>query len=85
MAKSNNIYMTSTLDSSPVQTAINFSDPPNSRGRMRNVFYHNDEEYGLWSCKFSADGNEVVAGGREMIFGNKLPIISHLIQSFIPP
>lgn len=26
-------------------------------------------EFGIWSCKFSADGNEVVAGGDGKIFG----------------
>ena len=26
-------------------------------------------DFGIWSCKFSADGNEVVAGGDGKIFG----------------
>lgn len=26
------------------------------------------ERFGIWSCRFSADGNEIVAGGRKHIF-----------------
>jgi len=62
---SNTVYMTTTLDSSPVQTPIRFADP--IRGR-RNVWDYEDDHFGIWSCKFSADGNEVIAGGSGMIF-----------------
>lgn len=63
--------MTSTLDPSPQQVAINFADPPSGRRRRggMGLLYSDEDQFGIWSCKFSADGNEVVAGGREMIFG----------------
>ncbi|GJE85863.1 WD40 repeat-like protein [Phanerochaete sordida] len=60
---SNVVYMASTLDSSSVQVPINFADPPRPDGR-----YGYEDHYGVWSCKFSADGNEVIAGGTEMVF-----------------
>ena len=59
--------MASTLDSNLTQTAINFADPPRRGGAHDNY-----EHYGVWSCKFSADGNEVIAGGTEMVFGEIL-------------
>lgn len=59
--------MASTLDSSAVQVPINFADPPRRDGR-----YGYEDRYGVWSCKFSADGNEVIAGGTEMVFGKIL-------------
>ncbi|KAJ3489586.1 hypothetical protein NLI96_g2008 [Meripilus lineatus] len=65
---SNCVYMTSTLDPSQEQTAINFADPPTARQQRRRTLFYDEDQYGIWSCKFSADGNEVVAGGREMIF-----------------
>ncbi|CAL1693996.1 unnamed protein product [Somion occarium] len=64
---SNNVYMTSTLDSSTEHRAINFSDNTSRRPR-RSLRYDDDDYYGIWSCKFSADGNEIVAGGRSHIF-----------------
>ncbi|KAJ3557114.1 hypothetical protein NM688_g1646 [Phlebia brevispora] len=60
---SNIVFMASTLDSDPTQVPINFADPPRPDGR-----YNYDDHYGVWSCKFSADGNEVIAGGTEMVF-----------------
>ncbi|KAK7680553.1 hypothetical protein QCA50_016334 [Cerrena zonata] len=60
------VYMTSTLDSSNEHVAINFSDPVARQRRFRGFGY--DDSYGIWSCKFSADGNEIVAGGRHNIF-----------------
>jgi len=67
---SNRVYMATTLDHSSAQVPIDFSDPrPTGRRRTRPSYEdHDDESYWIWSCKFSADGNEVVAGGREMIF-----------------
>ncbi|RDB29479.1 LEC14B protein [Hypsizygus marmoreus] len=58
------VYMTSTRDSSPVQIPIPFADPPS---RASNVWGYG-ESFGIWSCRFSADGNEVVAGGSGKIF-----------------
>ncbi|KAI0686011.1 WD40-repeat-containing domain protein [Cytidiella melzeri] len=59
---SNLVYMAHTIDSTVEQHAINFADP-RSTGR----FGYGDP-HGVWSCKFSADGNEVIAGGTEMVF-----------------
>ncbi|KAI6047837.1 WD40-repeat-containing domain protein [Pisolithus marmoratus] len=58
------VYMASTLDSSSVQTPIRFADQ--SRRRDRGGF-------GIWSCRFSTDGNEVIAGGSGHIFVYNLP------------
>ncbi|KAG5352432.1 hypothetical protein C0989_002334 [Termitomyces sp. Mn162] len=58
------VYMTNILDDSQVQTPIPFSDP---RASNRRALIH-DESFGIWSCRFSADGNEVVAGGSKKIF-----------------
>ncbi|KAI0094186.1 WD40-repeat-containing domain protein [Irpex rosettiformis] len=58
----NLVYMTNTIDSSVEQHAINFADP---RSGTR---YSYGDPYGVWSCKFSADGNEIIAGGTEMVF-----------------
>jgi DDB1- and CUL4-associated factor 11 len=56
--------MTSTLDSSTQQTPIHFGDT-----RRQNLSFWGGESFGIWSCRFSADGNEVVAGGNGNIFG----------------
>lgn len=62
------VYLASTLDSSTEQIPIRFSDEP--RWRNRSVLDTYDEyEFGVWSCKFSADGNEVIAGGSGHVFG----------------
>ncbi|KAG1757821.1 WD40-repeat-containing domain protein [Suillus lakei] len=61
------VYMTSTLDSSVTQTAISFKDP-NQRQRARAHWGWDEDAFGIWSCRFSADGNEVVAGGSGQIF-----------------
>ncbi len=55
--------MASTLDSNPNQVPINFADP------LRTSGYYGHDSDGIWSCKFSADGNEVIAGGTEQVFG----------------
>ncbi|KAI1788787.1 WD40 repeat-like protein [Ganoderma leucocontextum] len=65
---SSTVHMTSTLDASTEQTPISFNDPAPARGR-RGWDWDDDNEYDIWSCKFSADGNEVIAGGCRMIFG----------------
>ncbi|KAF7972185.1 hypothetical protein HWV62_18770 [Athelia sp. TMB] len=59
------VYMTSTLDASPTQIPIRFADPPR---RSRAVWGFDEETFGLYSCRFSADGNEIVAGGSGKIF-----------------
>lgn len=60
------VYMTSTLDASPTQVPIHFGEP---RRGGRNM-WDNEDAFGIFSCKFSADGNEVIAGGRGNIYGN---------------
>ncbi|KAG2159612.1 WD40 repeat-like protein [Suillus bovinus] len=68
MLTSPTVYMTSTLDSSVTQTPISFQEP-NQRQRARPHWGWDDEDsFGIWSCRFSADGNEVVAGGSGQIF-----------------
>ena len=37
--------------------------------RNRRGWSDEEDAFGIWSCKFSADGNEVIAGGSSMIFG----------------
>lgn len=54
-------------EESSAQIPIPFADPPSRRGYN----FGNGESFGIWSCRFSADGNEVVAGGSGKIFGNK--------------
>ncbi|KAJ3509695.1 hypothetical protein NLJ89_g5084 [Agrocybe chaxingu] len=56
------VYMTSTApDGSATQIPIPFADRLSS-------FFDYSEGFGIWSCRFSADGNEVVAGGSGKIF-----------------
>ncbi|KAH9898279.1 WD40 repeat-like protein [Cubamyces lactineus] len=65
---SSTVYMTSTLDSSREQIPISFKDPAPQRSRRTVHPWDDDDQFGIWSCKFSADGNEVIAGGSSMIF-----------------
>jgi DDB1- and CUL4-associated factor 11 len=52
------VYMTSTSpEDSSEQIPIPFGDQ------------RRDARFGIWSCRFSADGNEVVAGGDGKLFG----------------
>lgn len=56
--------MTSTApDGNTGQVPISFADPVN------RYSYGYGAGFGIWSCRFSADGNEVVAGGSGKIFG----------------
>lgn len=58
------MYMTSTApDGNMAQIPISFADP------VRRSTFSYSEGFGIWSCRFSADGNEVVAGGNGNIFG----------------
>ncbi|KAF9444600.1 WD40 repeat-like protein [Macrolepiota fuliginosa MF-IS2] len=61
------VYMTSTRDDSPQQIAIPFTDSSQSRSRYGYDGLHG-ESFGIYSCRFSADGNEVIAGGNGKIF-----------------
>ena len=60
------VYMANIFDSSTAQIPIPFSDPapPWSRDLWSDV-----DAFGIWSCRFSSDGNEVIAGGAGNLFG----------------
>ncbi|KAI4528778.1 WD40 repeat-like protein [Schizophyllum commune Loenen D] len=55
------VYMTKTREPDPEQKQISFRDQHSTRR-------HYDSPRGIYSCKFSADGNEVIAGGDGDIF-----------------
>ncbi|KAK0198745.1 WD40-repeat-containing domain protein [Armillaria mellea] len=57
------VYMTSTVDNNPTQVPIPFG---NARNRHRHLWNY-DDEFNIYACRFSADGNEVIAGGGRFI------------------
>ena len=73
--QSSTVHMTSTLDASTEQIPISFKDPVSRRPRHERLEYYDEDEYAIWSCKFSADGNEVIAGGNRMIFGTNMNLL----------
>jgi DDB1- and CUL4-associated factor 11 len=58
--------MTSTTGTDSTQIPVNFGDPD---GRRRGGLGQWYDPCSIWSCRFSADGNEIVAGGVGGIFG----------------
>ncbi|KAF9074947.1 WD40-repeat-containing domain protein [Rhodocollybia butyracea] len=58
-------YMCSTRDDNPAQIPIPFHD---NAGPRLGWDYSGPGSFGLFSCRFSADGNEVIAGGRGHIY-----------------
>jgi hypothetical protein len=71
------VYMTNVLDSSTEQIPIDFSD----RRRSISSWGWSGDHFGIWSCRFSADGNEVVAGGDGYIFGTfSLQRVHHILN-----
>jgi DDB1- and CUL4-associated factor 11 len=61
--------MATTLDLPTTQIPLSFADPvPTRRRGLMSI----GNDFGIWSCKFLADGNEVVAGGDGKIFGEYL-------------
>ncbi|KAA1467844.1 WD40 repeat-like protein [Dentipellis sp. KUC8613] len=60
------VWMSTTLDSSTVQKPLRFTDPVPANRRTHIGSW--DDHFGIWSCRFSADGNEVIAGGSRQIF-----------------
>ncbi|KAJ7110375.1 WD40 repeat-like protein [Mycena crocata] len=64
---SSTVYMTSTTDPAPAQIPIPFAEPP--AGRSRSLWgFDSEGSYRIYSCRFSADGNEVIAGGNGQLF-----------------
>ncbi|KAJ7757545.1 WD40 repeat-like protein [Mycena metata] len=61
-------YMTNTTDPAPAQIPIPFSDPPTHPNRARANFWGYESGYRIYSCRFSADGNEVIAGANGPLF-----------------
>ncbi|KAJ7069044.1 WD40 repeat-like protein [Mycena belliarum] len=61
------VYMTSTTDPAPTQIPIPFADPPGSRSRNVGGWGGYDG-YRIYSCRFSADGKEIIAGGNGQLF-----------------
>jgi len=57
--------MVKTTEMGNHQKPICFSE---SRVRPSRLWGWDDDSYCIWSCRFSADGNEVIAGGRGKIF-----------------
>ncbi|KAH8835624.1 WD40-repeat-containing domain protein [Flagelloscypha sp. PMI_526] len=57
------VYMADMKDPTAPQVPICFSDSERTRRA-----WDWDDGFGIWSCRFSADGNEVVAGGSGNIF-----------------
>lgn len=63
--------MASTTDSDTSHHVIDFTDAGTRRVRGRR-FGGSEDDFGLWSCRFSADDKEIVAGGDSNIFGKIL-------------
>ncbi|KAJ6520392.1 WD40-repeat-containing domain protein [Mycena sanguinolenta] len=64
---SSTVYMTNTMDPAPAQVPIPFADPPRNRTR-HNFWGESSGGFRIYSCRFSADGNEVIAGGNGQLF-----------------
>jgi DDB1- and CUL4-associated factor 11 len=55
------VFVASTQEPNAEQRSLHF-------GQSRSSFeWH--ERYGIWSCRFSADGKELVAGGSGKLMG----------------
>jgi len=60
--------MSTTLDSSEEQQPINFGG---RRSRVpAHAYTYEDDYFRIYSCRFSADGNEIIAGGSNLLCGN---------------
>ncbi|KAK7058553.1 hypothetical protein VNI00_002189 [Paramarasmius palmivorus] len=56
-------YMCSTTEDNPAQIPIPFGDR-----RQSHDDWYGRSSVAIYSCRFSADGNEIIAGGRGQIF-----------------
>ncbi|KAF7302517.1 WD-REPEATS-REGION domain-containing protein [Mycena chlorophos] len=65
---SSTCYMTSTTDAAPSQIPIPFSDPPGTTRQRSTSLWGFDSGYRIYSTRFSADGQEIIAGGSGQIF-----------------
>ena len=59
--------MTKTREPNGEQIPIPLADAP--RRSTRGWHYSYADNFGIYSCRFSADGNEIVAGGSGSIYG----------------
>jgi hypothetical protein len=66
-AQTSTVYMTSTTSPDSTQIPISFQDP--DRPSRNFGWGFGGDGCGIWSCRFSADGQEIVAGGDGKIFG----------------
>ena len=51
--------MTKIFEPSAPQIPLRFG----TQGRRHSIWDHNSDYFGIYSCRFSADGNEIIAGG----------------------
>ncbi|KAF7302962.1 WD-REPEATS-REGION domain-containing protein [Mycena kentingensis (nom. inval.)] len=66
---SSTCHVTSTTDPDPQQIPIPFADPPGTaRPRTVDHWAYDAGGYRIYSCRFSADGQEIIAGGTGQIF-----------------
>lgn len=62
------------------QTPLRFHIGPARSSRRRHIFDEGDDEVQIWSCRFSADGQEIVAGGSQNIFVYDLQANQQTVQ-----
>lgn len=58
--------MTRTRDETNEQIPIQLADRP---ARLHGFGSSYGDSFGIYSCRFSADGNEIIAGGSGNLFG----------------
>ncbi|GAB1522540.1 hypothetical protein RhiTH_005660 [Rhizoctonia solani] len=60
------VHMTKLHEPNAPHVSLDFSN--SSQGRNRRLLGFYDDSFGIWTCRFSADGKEVVACGSQQIF-----------------
>ena len=66
LEQNSRVYMVKTLEPDETQTAIDFRDQ--NRRRQGGMSYYDGDNV-IWSCRFSADGNEVCGYFPESLHG----------------
>ncbi|EUC63840.1 WD domain, G-beta repeat protein [Rhizoctonia solani AG-3 Rhs1AP] len=61
------VHLTKLHEPNAQHISLDFSSP-GPYGRNRRVFGIYEDSFGIWTCRFSADGKEVVACGSHQIF-----------------